>query len=65
MANTNVKIRSESNTDSDKLGLLKTGKLLEVVRYLDNGWYKVSFLGKDAYVYSDYVDLGTKVLIKR
>ena len=55
MANTNVKIRSESNTDSDKLGLLKTGKSLEVIRYLDNGWYEVIYEGKTAYVCGDYV----------
>ena len=54
-ATTNVKIRPESNTDKTEYGLLKTGKSLQMIRKLENGWYEVLYEGKVAYVCGDYV----------
>ncbi|MBE6161901.1 MAG: hypothetical protein E7158_06775 [Firmicutes bacterium] len=53
-ATSDVNIREESSTNSKKLGLLKIGDKLELREKL-NGWYKVIYNEKVAYVYEDYV----------
>ena len=53
-ATSDVNIREKSSTDSKKLGLLKTGDKLELKDKL-NGWYKVIYNEKEAYVYEEYV----------
>lgn len=54
-ATDNVNIRAEADIDSERVGFAYPGDKLEFVEKLDNGWTKIKFNGKDAYVKSDYV----------
>ena len=50
-----VNVRTEPNiSTSQVLGALTTGKEVEMLGK-ENGWYKISYEGKTAYVYEDYV----------
>ena len=55
-ATSNVKIRSEASTKSDKLGILFKGQMLPLINE-DNGWAEVEYDGKSAYICSDYLEL--------
>ena len=48
-----VRHRKETSTDSEVLALIDRGTKLEVLETLD-GWYKVSYNGKDGYVSADF-----------
>ena len=52
---TNVRIRDDASLEGTQIGLLKKGKLLQVLDKLDNGWYEVLYNGNKAYVCGDYV----------
>lgn len=54
-ATDNVNIRAEADIDSDRVGFVYNGDKLELVEKLSNGWTKIKYNGKDAYVKSDYV----------
>lgn len=54
-ATDNVNIRAEADIDSERVGFAYPGDRLEFVEKLPNGWTKIKFNGKDAYVKSDYV----------
>ena len=50
-----VNVRTEPNiSTSQVLGALTTGEEVEMLGK-ENGWYKISYDGKTAYVYEDYV----------
>lgn len=50
-----VNVRTEPNiSTSQVLGALTTGEEVEMLGK-ENGWYKISYEGKTAYVYEDYV----------
>ena len=51
----NVNIRSESNTDSEVLGKASAGDTFTLKEEKD-GWCKIKYDGKDAYIKSDYVE---------
>ncbi len=51
----NVNIRSEADIDAERVGFAYNGDKLEFVEKLSNGWTKIKYNGKDAYVKSDYV----------
>ena len=51
----NVNIRSEANTDSEVLGKASAGDTFTLKEEKD-GWCKVTYDGKDAYIKSDYVE---------
>ncbi len=53
-ATTNVKIRSAASLDAEYLGVLVKGESLELIADED-GWCKVVYDGKVAYVKADYV----------
>ncbi len=54
VATANVNIRTEPNTDCEKLGLLNKGEALQFISQLDNGWYEVEYNGQTAYVTNKY-----------
>ncbi len=56
IANTNVKIRSDKSTKSDKLGILFEEQLLPFIN--DYGdWVEVSYDGKSAFISKEYVKI--------
>lgn len=52
----NVRIRSGASETSDKLATAYTGEKLEVIMKQADGWTKIKYKGKTAYVKSDYVE---------
>ncbi|MDE7340901.1 MAG: SH3 domain-containing protein [Lachnospiraceae bacterium] len=52
----NVRIRSSANENSEKLGTAYVGDKLELVMKQADGWTKIKYNGKTAYVKSDYVE---------
>ena len=50
----NVRIRSQSNTDSEVLGNASAGDTFTLVEE-SNGWCKITYNGKDAYIRSDFI----------
>lgn len=56
----NVNIREEKSTESNKLGLLPTGRDVELISDEDDEWYKVNYYGKEAYIYKEYATKTSK-----
>lgn len=52
----NVRIRSSASENSEKLGTAYAGEKLELVMKQADGWTKIKYNGKTAYVKSDYVE---------
>lgn len=52
----NVRIRSGASETSDKLATAYAGEKLEVIMKQADGWTKIKYKGKTAYVKSDYVE---------
>lgn len=52
----NVRIRSGASETSDKLATAYAGEKLEVIMKQTDGWTKIKYKGKTAYVKSDYVE---------
>ena len=52
----NVRIRSSASENSEKLGTAYVGDKLELVMKQADGWTKIKYNGKTAYVKSDYVE---------
>lgn len=55
-ASTTVKIRKDSSTDSEQIGLVYGGEKVEVIEKLSNGWSKIKFGGKTGYIKSEYLE---------
>ncbi|MCI8789497.1 MAG: SH3 domain-containing protein [Lachnospiraceae bacterium] len=53
-ANTNINVRSAASEEAEVLGILPGGESLELLGN-ENGWCKVKYSGKVAYVKADYV----------
>ena len=51
-----VNIRSAQSQDSDKVGVAYQGDKLELIMKLADGWCKVKYDGKTAYVKSEFVE---------
>lgn len=51
----NVRIRSSASENSDKLGTAYVGEKLELIMKQADGWTKIKYNGKTAYVKSEYV----------
>lgn len=51
----NVRIRSSASENSEKLGTAYAGEKLELIMKQADGWTKIKYNGKTAYVKSDYV----------
>lgn len=50
-----VHVRESYGTDSPILGTVKKGESLERTGICDNGWFRVVYNNKDAYVFGDYL----------
>jgi len=52
----NVNIRASASTDADILGKTSTGDTYTRYEEMENGWSKIDYNGKEAYIKSDYLD---------
>ena len=52
----NVRIRASASEDGEKLGTAYVGERLEVIMKQADGWTKIKYNGRTAYVKSDYVE---------
>lgn len=57
-----VFVRTSNSANSEPLGVLGVGDVLEYVDITDNGWYKVKYKGYIGYVSSNYTELDTEGL---
>ena len=55
-AKVNVRIRAAASENSEKLGTAYTGEVLDVIMKQADGWTKINYKGRVAYVKSDYVE---------
>ena len=53
----NLNVRSGSSTNKAKIGYLKKGTKVEVIKELLNGWYKIKYKGAYGYISGAYVKL--------
>ena len=58
-ATTNVNIRAKATTLSSVLTVLRKGQTIDVLGPSANGWTPVSYQGKTAYIYSQYLTTST------
>lgn len=56
-ATTTVNVRSSDSENADKIGRLEEGKVVKRTENKINGWSKIIYEGKEAYVKSDYLEL--------
>ena len=56
-ATTTVNVRSSDSETADKLGKLEGGTKVTVLEIRANGWAKITYEGKDAYVKAEYLDI--------
>ena len=52
----NVRIRASASEEGEKLGTAYVGEKLEVIMKQADGWTKIKYNGRTAYVKSDYVE---------
>ena len=55
-ANTTVNIRSSASQTSEKVGVVYEGEKLDLLEKRSDGWSKIRYDGKTAYVKSEFVD---------
>ena len=53
----NVNVRVQPTTDADRLGSAYYGNTFDYVSQSHDGWTKIIYDGKEAYIFSDYVEL--------
>ena len=58
-----VNVRSSDSETADKLGKTQTGQEFELVEQRGNGWSKIIFEGKEAYIKSDYLEASAEEII--
>lgn len=56
-ATTTVNVRSSDSENADKVGRLESGKIVKRTENKINGWSKIIFEDKEAYVKSDYLEV--------
>ncbi|MFQ9998740.1 MAG: SH3 domain-containing protein, partial [Anaerococcus obesiensis] len=57
-----VNVREAAGLDSNVIGGINTSKAYEVIEN-DNGWLKINFDGKEAFVYGDLFDITEKAKV--
>lgn len=62
VAQQTVNVRKLPSQESDRLGSLKKGSLVDTVSLCSNGWYKVSYSGDEGFVHGDYLDEAAPML---
>ena len=55
----NLRLRSEASTSSTSLATSSKGEVVLVLNESDNGWYKVSYNGKEGYMSGTHLDVKT------
>jgi uncharacterized protein YraI len=58
----NINVRSGPGTDFDRLGSAYYGNMFDYVSQSHDGWTKIVYDGKTAYVYTQYVELVSVVM---
>ncbi len=61
-ANEKVNVRSDSNTNCERVGVAQKGEIFERLEVLDNGWSKIVYKGKEAYIMSKFLVVVTDVI---
>ena len=51
-----VNIRSSDSETADKLGKAALGEEFDLIEKIENGWSKISYDGKEAYIKSEYLE---------
>lgn len=59
VTNTTVNFRAGASTNSDKIGSLKNGTKVNLIK-LSNGWWNVNYNGKNGYVKANYITVKSK-----
>lgn len=54
---TTINVRSSDSETADRLGKLSAGTQIEVLEARANGWSRITYEGKDAYVKSEYLEM--------
>ncbi len=52
----NVNIRASASTDAEALGKASTGDTFKRYEEMENGWSKIDYNGKEAYIKSEYLE---------
>ena len=52
-----INVRSSDSETADKLGKIQKGTNIDVIEIRVNGWSKILYQGKEAYVKSDYLEV--------
>ncbi|MBO4903689.1 MAG: SH3 domain-containing protein [Lachnospiraceae bacterium] len=52
----NVNIRASASTDAESLGKTKTGDVYTRYEKMENGWSKIDYNGKEAYIKSEFLE---------
>ncbi len=52
----NVNIRASASTEAESLGRTKTGDVYTRYEKMENGWSKIDYNGKEAYIKSEYLE---------
>lgn len=52
----NVNIRSSASTDAESIGKTKTGDVYTRYEKMENGWSKIDYNGKEAYIKSEFLE---------
>lgn len=55
--NTSLNVRASDSEKADKIGQLSGGVKIEILEKKANGWCKISYEGKDAYVKTEYLSI--------
>ncbi|MBM7690741.1 uncharacterized protein YvpB [Peribacillus deserti] len=62
---TSLNVRTGPGTNYARIGSLKNGAVIQVIKKESNGWYRINFNGKTGYVSGEYVTTGTVTSSKR
>ncbi|WP_231688045.1 SH3 domain-containing protein [Bacillus sp. FJAT-18017] len=60
---TALNVRTGPSTKYARIGLLKNGATVNVVKKESNGWYRITYNGRTAYVAGQYVAAGTATIL--
>ena len=54
-----LNVRSGASTSHNKVGSLKEGQTVAILKTMDNGWYQIKFKNTSAYVSNEYIKTET------
>lgn len=57
VARKTLNVRNGASTNNVKIGFIKKGEKVEIVKKLSSGWYKIKYKNSYAYISSIYIDL--------